>query len=518
MLTGKQMQEIQDLKLRGYSINEIVSYYEKQGKRAPTLPTIRKYYKMPKLPDVTNQNLMKDKVFDHEPFRSVIIEILRNNPKGTCYISSVYDVLLERFVENEKYATLPGNEQTLRNFVRYLSEKGILEQEPENKRIYDHVFDTPPGEQMLIDFGQEKVAPGVVIHFMCLLLRYSRYIFVSAQDHRFNAEEACRAIYRCFCKLGGRPSQLVIDQDAVFIASETYGEVIETRIFKDFCIEQELKLWVCRKADPESKGPIENVVGFVKKNFFSARTITCIEDVWRSLPGWVERKNKRIHQAIFQIPLDVFQSIEQPALRAQIASLYENSPSSFVQVEIQAMPYVQYRSSKYSVPRSCCYSKMYYKVVGNGLHLYDTNRRYLCSHTLNECRGSVNQLDEHRKEPASDWMTVAENLRRRWNCCTFQTFINGFKAENPRYLKQQLSAVERYLDAQNPGRELVFQVLATCCQEKKYHFSQFKRVYELTVAGLASPVLINFQDVQHQDLSVYQKAFQDRCGEERCRA
>ena len=49
---------------------------------------------------------------------------------------------------------------------------------------------------------------------------------------------------------------IVIDQDAVFVASETYGEVIRTRVFNDFCTEQELNLWVCNKADPESKGPI----------------------------------------------------------------------------------------------------------------------------------------------------------------------------------------------------------------------------------------------------------------------
>jgi hypothetical protein len=518
MLTEKQMQEIQDLKLRGYSMNEILAHYQEQGKKAPARPTIRKYYKMSSLPEAANQNLVKDKVFDHEPFRSAIIEILRNNQKNNCYISSVYDVLLERFVETGDYKILPGNEQTLRNFVHYLTVKGILEQESENRRLYDPVFDTPPGAQMLIDFGQEKVISGVVIHFICLLLRYSRYLSVSAQDHRFSAEEACRAIYRCFCKLGGRPSQLVIDQDAVFIDSETFGEVIETRVFKDFCTEQELKLWVCRKADPESKGPIENVIGFVKKNFFSARTITCMDDVWRSLPGWVERKNKRIHQATFQVPLDIFQTIERQALRVPVASVYENSPSSFVPVDLQAMPYVQYKSSKYSVPRGCCYSKVHYKVIGNQLHVYDSNRNYLCTHSLNECRGSVNQLDEHRKEPAVAWMNVVENLRRKWNCCSFQTFINGFKAENARHLRQQLSAVERFLDAQNPGRELVFQVMETCCQEKKYRFSQFKTVYELAVARCSPTDLNSFQDVQSQDLAVYRKAFLDRCDHGRCPA
>jgi transposase len=191
--------------------------------------------------------------------------------------------LLEKFVEEGAMESLPGNEQTLRNYIHYLENNDIVDNAPENKRIYDHVFDTPPGEQMLIDFGQ-KAGNGVIIHFICLLLRYSRFLCVFAQDHKFNAEEACQSIYRACCKLGGRPAVLVIDQDAVFVSSETYGEVIETRVFGEFCREQEFKLWVCNKADPESKGPIENSVGFVKKNFFSARKITCIDDVWKSLP------------------------------------------------------------------------------------------------------------------------------------------------------------------------------------------------------------------------------------------
>lgn len=518
MLTKKQMQEIQDLKLRGFSINEIVSYFEEQGKKAPSLPTIRKYYNMDVVPDVPNQNLMKDKAFDHEPFRSAVIEIVRNNSKKNYCVSSVYDVLIERFVESGNFGVLPGNEQTLRNYIRYLTDNGVIEKEPVNRRIYDHVFDTPPGEQMLIDFGQEHVAPGIDIHFICLLLRYSRIISVFAQDHKYNAEEACKAIYRCFCKLGGRPSQLVIDQDAVFVASETYGEVVETRVFGDFCTEQELKLWVCHKADPESKGPIENVVGFVKKNFFSARNITCIDDVFKSLPSWVERKNKRIHKATFKIPFEVFQSVEKEMLRPMVPSFYENSPSSFIPVELNSIPYIQYRSSKYSVPRTCCFSTVYYKAIGNKLYIYDSDRRYICTHTLNECRGSINQLDEHRKEPSTDWVTVMESLRRKWNCYSFQHFINGFKKENPRHLYQQLSAVERFLNAEKPERDLVSQVMEECCRDFRYRFSQFKVVYELAKAGRSSPTLVEFSDVQRQDLYVYKKAFRDRCDEGRCQA
>lgn len=78
MLTKKQMQEIQDLKLRGYSISEIVDYYEAKGDKPPSLPTIRKYYSMDVIPDIPNASLAKDKAFDHEPFKTAIIEIIRN--------------------------------------------------------------------------------------------------------------------------------------------------------------------------------------------------------------------------------------------------------------------------------------------------------------------------------------------------------------------------------------------------------------------------------------------------------
>ena len=138
MLTTAQMQEIQDLKLRGYTKSEIPAYYTAQGKKPPSMPTIRKYYDMDVLPDEPGAALQKDKVFDHEPFRSVIIEVMRNNAdnKHLC-ISSVYDVLEERFIENGDFTELPGNQQTLRNYVHYLRANDIVESEPKNTRIYE---------------------------------------------------------------------------------------------------------------------------------------------------------------------------------------------------------------------------------------------------------------------------------------------------------------------------------------------------------------------------------------------
>ena len=511
MLRRAMIQEVIDMKTRGYSINEIISLYESKPGKVPSRPTIRKYYNMDTIPKDLGASLSKEKAFDSEPWKSYIIAVLKNNSKK-CYSSSVYDVLEERFIESGEYASLPGSERTLRTYIQHLINSGQVETAEKDGRIYDYVFDTPPGQQMLIDFGELRIEKGQEIHFICMLLRYSRVICVGAQDHKYNAEEACRAIYHGFCKLGGRPNELVIDQDSVFVSSEHLGEVIETRVFKNFIKEQEIKLWVCNKNDPQSKGPIENVVGFVKKNFFSARKIQCIDDVWRSLPGWVERKNKRIHQAIYRVPAEVFNEIEKGALRPMLPSVYDAAASSFVEVPTSSVQYIQYRSSKYSIPRKFCFQKIYYKAIGEKLHIYGPGLIYECTHNVNSCKGSINRLPEHMKEENTDWLPVCERLRVRWNCHDFQHFINGFKKENPRHLFKQLSAVEAFLEAETPQRDLVAAVMAECCRHFRYQFSQFKAVYDRAKAQQPSIFTTSIDEVQYAKLDLYQQAFLERCG------
>ena len=146
------------------------------------------------VPEDPGAKLSKDKAFDVSPFKETIIAILEDNSRNDFCISSVYDVLEEKFIENGDMEAIPGNEQTLRNYVHYLEESGQINDNEKHRRVYDHVFDTPPGEQMLIDFGEVTLSKRSSIHFICLLLRYSRLLCVYAQDHKYNATEACQAI------------------------------------------------------------------------------------------------------------------------------------------------------------------------------------------------------------------------------------------------------------------------------------------------------------------------------------
>ena len=107
-------------------------------------------------------------------------------------------------------------------------------------------------------------------------------------------------------------------------------------------------------------------------------------------------------------------------------------------------------------------------------------------------------------------------LRSRWNCYDFQHFINGVKKENPRHISKQLGAIEQFLNAEDPDRFLVAEVLKICCQNFRYQFSQFKVVYEYTKAGRSLAGTEGFRSamasepVDYKQMDVYHKAFEDR--------
>ena len=513
----KQMivQEIQDLKQGGYSLNEVMDHLvARMGRKAPSKPTVRKYYNMDGVPEDMRAKTAKPHAFDAEPFRSDVLEILALNPK--CYMSSACDVLVERYVDTGEFEILPGNEQTLRNYIRWLRETGQVGEPGKHRRLYDHVDDPPAGRQLQLDFGQTRCDDGLTVHFLCMLLRMSRYLGVCAQDHRFDSEEACVAIYRFMCKVGGRPEELVIDQDSVFVGSEIWGEVFATETFDAFLKEQDLRIWCCNKHDPESKGAVENSVKFVKSSFFSARRFSEIAQVRDSLPAWCERVNARIHGNTYRVPAHVFAEEERPALRPLLPSVHEASPTNLVATNVAGQPFIQYRASKYSVPWEFCFKTIYYKVIGDKLHVYGPDRRHECTHQVNPVRGSFNRLDEHRRQEATDWMDVAERLRQKWNCAEFQHLVNGFKKENPRHLAAQLRQVELLLDAERPDRSLVTEVINRCCRELRYRFTQFKAVYELTAAtwaarGEADAEPPAMDEVQARGMERYREAYRRRC-------
>ena len=56
MLKKTMIQEIQDLKLAGYSLNEIIEHFNDKTTKGPSVPTIRKYYNLDGIPEDIGAN------------------------------------------------------------------------------------------------------------------------------------------------------------------------------------------------------------------------------------------------------------------------------------------------------------------------------------------------------------------------------------------------------------------------------------------------------------------------------
>jgi hypothetical protein len=509
-------QKIQELKEMGLSKTEIIRRFIKDNENPPSWPTVVKYYDMDEAESSQESPFAKDRVFDVEPYRTTIMEILKRNPKNL-KISSIYDVLEEQYVDTKMVVHLPGNEQTLRNYVRWLRGTGQVPQ-PENKgRIYELVEGIPPGKQLIVDFGEQKIEDGITIHFMCMLLRFSKFLFVVAQDHKFNSAEACRGLYLCFKRIGGRVEELVIDQDSVFIYEEKYGEIIETQTFSAFLKEQTLSLFVCRKGDPESKGGIEKSVQFVKQNYFSARKLHTLQEARTGISSWLDRKNVRIERATYQIPVEQLK-VEQQFLQPLVPSLYALVENDFVIYEVKDMPYVRYKANRYQVPRSYCFTSVKYKVINDIIHIYDISTgNKIIQHEIDKRKGITLKAPELKKEPSDAWKAIATSLRIKYYSKSLDHFINGVCKEHIRYRFEQLKAIERFLDSRKPiDKEFLEQVFAACCNQYAYSISGLESIFawlenarhlnDVPMDPLETKPLSGVE-VQQRGLESYAKAF-----------
>jgi hypothetical protein len=106
------------------------------------------------------------------------------------------------------------------------------------------------------------------------------------------------------------------------IVAENLGDLTTTKGFADFVAEQGLRLHVCRAADPESKGKVENAVKYVKTSFFSSRSFATFDELQALMRKWLLRVNAKLSQATRLMPLADFEAHEKPALRPQRASIF----------------------------------------------------------------------------------------------------------------------------------------------------------------------------------------------------
>ena len=162
-------------------------------------------------------------------------------------------------------------------------------------REYTAVAELPPGKQMQVDFG-EMYMPNAggkgktKVRFAVFVLSHSRYKFTYFQSRPFHTVDLVTAMTECFRYFDGMPDEIVFDQDSIVCVSENNGDVILTYEFEKFRQQCGFKVYMCRAADPESKGKVENAVRYVKHGFLENRLYPFDDETLNSCAiAWLER-------------------------------------------------------------------------------------------------------------------------------------------------------------------------------------------------------------------------------------
>ena len=128
-----------------------------------------------------------------------------------------------------------------------------------------------------------------------------RIILTSVSNKRYFSHENAFEFY------GGRTEEIVYDQDKLITVSENGGDIIFTEEFQSYKQQRGFSVHLCRAADPESKGKVENVVKFIKGNFAKHRVFYQIDTWNEQCLKWLERKgNYQVHNTIKKRPVEVF--------------------------------------------------------------------------------------------------------------------------------------------------------------------------------------------------------------------
>ena len=178
-------------------------------------------------------------------------------------------------------------------------------------------FETAPGEQLQVDFGERKVAVGGVsmtVFFFVATLGFSRRLFVRASLSQ-RQDEWKQGLEAALVRFGGRPRTVVVDNARALISEHTAERVVVHPAFRSYCDDRGLAVLACQPYRARTKGKVESGVKYVKGNGIAGREFESLEALQQHLEHWMDRADRRVHGTTHRRPIDLFVEAEAQALR-----------------------------------------------------------------------------------------------------------------------------------------------------------------------------------------------------------
>jgi len=322
---------------------------------------------------------------------------LERAPRGRNY-DSVVELVAERIGKTAgrisakrllPAARAEGYAGSARNFRRLVSAQKRLWRRDNHRGRRPAVWS--PGEHLVIDWG----AVGR-LHVFCAVLAWSRVRFIRfAPDER--AETTLRLLAECFETLGGVPGVVLADRMGCLKGGVVANVVVPSPEYLRFAAHHGFRPDFCEANDPESKGIVENLVGYAKRDLIVPQApFDDLTAANAAAAAWCVEVNTVTHSEIGAVPAERL-VIERellaglPSLRASIGRM--------VMRKVDRLSCVRFGSARYSVPTRLIGTSVGLRTDdGRLLVVITTSGELVAEHTL-VAPGEASVRDEHYGGP-----------------------------------------------------------------------------------------------------------------------
>ncbi len=238
-------------------------------------------------------------------------------------------------------------------------------------------FETAPGEQAQVDWGQVKVWLGgepTRVHVFVMTLGYSRRGYAEGYLNE-RMDSLLSAHERAFEHFGGVCQSLLYDRMRTVTIGTTEDDAGVRRAklnatFQAFAGHWGFTIRLCRPYRAKTKGKVESGVKYIKRNFVPGRQFRDLEDFNGQLVAWQQEvADVRVHGTTHQRPIDRFAD-EASALMP--ATGHRSFLQALVRERVVAEDWlVAIDANRYSVP---------FRLIGKTVQVAREGDRWLIRH------------------------------------------------------------------------------------------------------------------------------------------
>jgi transposase len=484
--------------------------------------TVLKYWNM--TPDEysktkTSAGIRTKKADKHKTF---VIECLEKYPDMSA--AQIYDWIKERTA----LETLDFKKRAFRSYVALIREEYDIKK-PDPTRQYEAVDDPPMGQQAQVDMGEiwleTMTGRRKKVYCFGMVLSHSRHKFVFWQEKPFTTDSFIQAHIKAFAFYGGRPKELVYDQDKILAVSENHGDIIYTEGFQSYINEVKFDVFLCHGYDPESKGRVESVVKYAKNNFAKHRIFTSINSFNVDCIAWLKRTgNMEVHGTTKKIPAEVF-SLEKEYLLQVSEYSFIAATNASIAYQVRKDNIVLYKGNRYRVPKGTySHGKKVYMILDADENISITNTltsEIYATHLLCHDKGQLIGNKSGTKDKSKNLLELEQLLNNLFEQNHLvMPFLEQIHQDKPRYYRDQLGVIKRLFEEWNI--EMIIKGLQYCSEKELYSAGELKSsiIYlnelenetpKSKVEILQLPAKYRGGNPETRELSVYEAAMERGC-------